>query len=65
MRLVVNGVEEELAVGNVAELLRLRGTDPRWVVVALNQRCILRRELAVTMLQPHDVVEILSPMQGG
>jgi len=66
MRLVINGRSEELVgVTTLADLLALRGTDLRHVVVALNERCVPRSSVPETRLCAGDVIEILAPMQGG
>jgi thiamine biosynthesis protein ThiS len=65
MRLVINGVAEELSVATVAELLASRGLEPRGVVVALNRDCVPRAAIGDTRLHENDEVEILAPMQGG
>jgi len=66
-RLRVNGVEEELAAGTVAELLAERGIDPqaRFLAVAVNGAVVRRAEWAAVMLSPGDSVEIVRPLQGG
>jgi sulfur carrier protein len=65
VRLVVNGVAEDLDVSNVAELLARRQLAPRSVVVAVNRDCVPRAALATTPLHEGDEIEILAPMQGG
>jgi sulfur carrier protein len=65
MRLVINGVPEELDVATVADLLASRGLQPRSVVVALNHDCVPRAALSETSLHDDDEIEILAPMQGG
>ena len=65
MRLVINGVPQELDVATVAELLAIRGLQPRSVVVALNRDCVPRAALSETALHDDDEIEILAPMQGG
>ena len=66
-RLKVNGVEEELAVATVAELLAERGIDPkaRFLAVAINGNVVRRAEWAAAALAPGDSVEIVRPLQGG
>jgi sulfur carrier protein len=65
MRLVINGVPEELNVATVADLLARRGLQARAVVVALNRDCVPRAALGETALHDDDEIEILAPMQGG
>jgi sulfur carrier protein len=66
-RLKVNGVEEELAVATVAELLAERGIDPkaRFLAVAINGNVVRRAEWEAAALAPGDSVEIVRPLQGG
>jgi sulfur carrier protein len=67
MRLKVNGVEEELAVTTVSELLAFRGVDPvaRFVAVAVNGSVVRRSEWPSKPLGPGDDVEIVRPFSGG
>jgi sulfur carrier protein len=66
-RLKVNGVEEEVAVATVAELLAERGIDPkaRFLAVAINGNVVRRAEWDAAALAPGDSVEIVRPLQGG
>ncbi|MFI4948487.1 MAG: sulfur carrier protein ThiS [Alphaproteobacteria bacterium] len=66
-RLRVNGVEAEVAVATVAELLALRGIDPgaRFLAVAVNGAVVRRTEWPVAALSQGDEVEIVRPLQGG
>lgn len=66
-RLQINGVEEEVAVATIAELLAERGIDPgaRFLAVALNGAVVRRGEWPQTSLSPGDAVEIVRPFQGG
>ena len=66
-RLKINGVEEELAVSTIAELLAARGVDPgaRFLAVAVNGAVVRRTEWPRTALAPGDAVEIVRPLQGG
>ncbi|HEX3535939.1 MAG TPA: sulfur carrier protein ThiS [Stellaceae bacterium] len=66
-RLKVNGVEEEVAVGTVAELLAERGIDPaaRFLAVAVNGAVVRRADWPATGLAAGDKVEIVRPLQGG
>lgn len=65
MRLIVNGLSEEVDVATVAQLLARRGVEARAVVVAVNRDCVPRSALDSTTLREGDEVEILAPMQGG
>jgi sulfur carrier protein len=66
-RLKINGVEEELAVATIAELLARRGIDPnaRFLAVAVNGAVVRRAEWAGAALSAGDNVEIVRPFQGG
>jgi sulfur carrier protein len=66
-RLKVNGVEEEVAVATVAELLAERGIDPavRFLAVALNGAVVRRADWSATALAAGDKIEIVRPLQGG
>ena len=66
-RLKVNGVEEELAVATIAELLAERGIDPnaRFLAVAVNGNVVRRAEWSAAALAAGDNVEIVRPFQGG
>jgi sulfur carrier protein len=66
-RLKINGVEAELPVATIAELLAERGIDPdaRFLAVAVNGNVVRRTEWTGTALSPGDNVEIVRPFQGG
>jgi sulfur carrier protein len=66
-RLKVNGVEEEVAVATVAELLAERGIDPtaRFLAVAVNGAVVRRGDWPATALAAGDKIEIVRPLQGG
>jgi len=66
-RLTVNGIEAELAVATVAELLAERGIDPqaRFLAVAVNGAVVRRDEWRSAQLLAGDNVEIVRPFQGG
>ena len=63
----INGVEEEVEVTTLAELLVVRGVDPaaRFLAIAVNGAVVPRREWASRALSPGDTVEIVRPLQGG
>ena len=67
IRLKVNGIEEDVTVTSVSELLAIRGIDPgaRFVAVAVNGSVIHRSEWASKPLGPGDDVEIVRPFSGG
>ena len=66
-RLKVNGVEEEVAVATIAELLADRGIDPavRFLAVAVNGAVVRRADWPATALAAGDRIEIVRPLQGG
>jgi sulfur carrier protein len=66
-RLRINGVEEEVAVTTVSELLAARGVDPaaKFLAVALNGAVVRRAEWRSTELEPGDDIEIVRPFSGG
>ena len=66
-RLRVNGVEADLAVSTIAELLAERGIDPktRFLAVAVNGAVVRRVEWPDAALSPGDSIEIVRPLQGG
>ena len=66
-RLRVNGVEMDLAVATITDLLAARGIDPkaRFLAVAVNGAVVRRTEWPQSALAPGDSVEIVRPLQGG
>ena len=66
-RLKINGVDEEIAATNVAQLLAVRGIDPgaRFLAVAINGAVVRRADWADVELASGDAVEIVRPLQGG
>jgi sulfur carrier protein len=66
-RVRINGVEEEVAVMTVAELLVARGVDPasRFLAIAVNGTVVRRPEWPSRPLSPGDDVEIVRPFSGG
>ena len=66
-RLRINGVEAEVAVTTIGELLALRGIDPkaRFLAVAVNGAVVHRAEWPEAALSSGDAVEIVRPLQGG
>lgn len=66
-RLRINGVEADVAVATVAELLTERGIDPkaRFLAVAVNGAVVRRAEWPAAPLASGDEVEIVRPLQGG
>jgi len=66
-RLQINGVEEEVTVATVAELVAARGVDPaaRFLAVALNGSVLHRSEWPSKLLSAGDNIEIVRPFSGG
>ena len=63
----INGVDEEIAVSTVSELLVARGVDPtaRFLAVAVNGSVVRRSEWPSRLLAAGDDVEIVRPFSGG
>ena len=66
-RIRINGVEEEVAVATLADLLVARGVDPtaRFLAVAVNGAVVRRSDWPARPLSPGDDVEIVRPFSGG
>ena len=66
-RVRINGVEAEVEVTTIAELLAARGIDPkaRFLAVAVNGAVVRRTEWPLAVLAAGDNVEIVRPLQGG
>jgi len=67
MLLRINGVEEDVAVTMLAELLAVHGVDPkaRFLAVAINGAVVRRSEWPEKPLRAGDDVEIVKPFSGG
>ena len=66
MRIRVNGKDTEIdETATVDSLLNTLGYADRFLAVAVNQRCILKKRYADETLNAGDNVEILAPMAGG
>jgi sulfur carrier protein len=63
----INGVEEEVAVATLADLLVARGVDPtaRFLAVAVNGAVVRRSDWPARSLSPGDDIEIVRPFSGG
>lgn len=55
-------VEENTLLSN---LLNHHGYTDAYFAVAINRQFIPRSLYMTTILQPHDVIDIITPMQGG
>ena len=67
IRLKINGIDEEVAVTTVAQLLAVRGIDPgaKFLAVAVNGAVVRRASWSAAPLNAGDAVEIVRPLQGG
>jgi sulfur carrier protein len=66
-RIRVNGVEDEVAVTTLADLLVARGVDPkaRFLAIAVNGTVVRRSDWLARSLSPGDDIEIVRPFSGG
>jgi sulfur carrier protein len=67
MQLKINGVEEDVAVTTITELLAARGIEAtaRFLAVAVNGAVVRRSEWHSKNLGPGDDIEIVKPFSGG
>jgi len=65
MSYIVNGVPEQAASQNLADLLIELGYADAVVATAVNQQFVPVARRASYMLAKDDQIEILAPMQGG
>lgn len=67
MQVKINGIDEEVAVTTVSELLAVRGIDvtARFLAVAVNGAVVHRSEWCSKNLGPGDDIEIVRPFSGG
>ncbi|MGD0642971.1 MAG: sulfur carrier protein ThiS [Roseiarcus sp.] len=65
MRLVVNGVEQDVAAETLAAALAALDYAETLVATALNGEFVPARKRAETALREGDRVEIVAPRQGG
>ena len=65
MKLVVNGVEQDVAAGTLAAALDALEYGETLVATALNGEFVPARKRAETALREGDRVEIVAPRQGG
>jgi thiamine biosynthesis protein ThiS len=66
-RIRINGVDEEISVATIKELLIILGIDPaaRFLAVAVNGSVVHRSEWDSSSLAGDDDVEIVRPFSGG
>ena len=65
MRLVVNGVEQDVAAGTLAAALDALEYGETLVATALNGEFVPARKRAEAVLREGDRIEIVAPRQGG
>lgn len=66
MQILINGKTTDLEKNlSVNELLRELGYQDKFVAVAVNSQCVLRKNYENHLIQASDEVEILAPMAGG
>ncbi|MFO0832123.1 MAG: sulfur carrier protein ThiS [Phycisphaerales bacterium] len=66
MRVVVNGVEREVAEGTTVRALIVQmGMGDQAVAAEVNRRLVPRREQEGAVLRPGDSVELVSLVGGG
>ena len=65
MKLTINGEQREVLSRTLAELLEEAGFGATVVATAVNEEFVPVSARASRTLAPGDVVEVLSPMQGG
>ncbi|MGC2202283.1 MAG: sulfur carrier protein ThiS [Stellaceae bacterium] len=66
-RIRINGVDEEIAVATIKDLLIALGVDPaaRFLAIAVNGSVVHRSEWDTKSLTRGDDVEIVRPFSGG
>lgn len=62
---IINGEPQEVAAETLAELLSALDYRGDFLATAVNSELVHSEDRADFALQPHDKIEILSPMQGG
>jgi len=65
MRLVVNGVEQEIEAATIAAALKALDYENARVATALNGEFVPKRAREATPLKEGDRIEIVAPRQGG
>jgi len=65
MRLVVNGVEQDIEAATIAAALKALDYDNATVATALNGEFVPKRARDATLLKDGDRIEIVAPRQGG
>ena len=66
MKLIVNGIEIEMADGiTIAELVKLQGFNPDVIVIEYNQRIVTKEEWNTIVMRPKDSLEVVTFVGGG
>lgn len=65
MKIMVNGVELDVAAATLAEALERLDYGGKVVATAVNGRFVQARARPATQLADGDKIEIVAPMQGG
>jgi sulfur carrier protein len=65
VKIIVNGVEQQVTAKTMAELVTEMGYEDVPVATARNQAVVAKRNRTTTHIQEGDRIEILIPMQGG
>jgi sulfur carrier protein len=64
-RITLNGGALDVRAGDLGALLRELGHDGGFLAVALNRKVVPRARWSETPLNAGDVIEIVTPRQGG
>jgi sulfur carrier protein len=65
MKLIINGEQQELSTGTLADLLVALDYEGDWLATAVNGELVSRSERGQVTLNDGDRIEILAPKQGG
>ena len=65
-KITLNGNTEEVETPMSAiDLLEKFGFEQRFVAIAVNRKCILKKDYKSTLIKAGDDIEVLSPAAGG
>ena len=65
MELIVNGEQQSVQVGTIAELVAHKGLEPQSLIVELNRNIIKQEQWSSVQLKAGDRLELLSFVGGG
>ncbi|WHO77243.1 sulfur carrier protein ThiS [Rhizobium sp. BT03] len=65
MQLIINGEAQTIAATTLSQLLAALDYEGDWLATAVNGELVHREDRGEHMLNDHDRIEILTPMQGG